>query len=81
MQDPAYNALSSPRFAELAEQLLAFTWQVLQDPTLKDHPLPQFFFFFFESNGMYFNIDLKGDLNRSPYFMYTCRLPNFTSEP
>jgi hypothetical protein len=41
MQDPAYNVLSSPRFAELAEQLLAFTWKVLQDPSLKDHPLPQ----------------------------------------
>jgi hypothetical protein len=39
------------------------------------------FFFFFESNGMYFNTGLKGDLNRSPYFTYTCRLPDFTSEP
>jgi hypothetical protein len=42
---------------------------------------PPLFFFFFESNGMYFNTGLKGDLNRSPYFMYTCRLPDFTSEP
>jgi hypothetical protein len=41
----------------------------------------QYFLFFFESSGMYFNIHLKGDLNRSPYFTYTCRLPNFTSEP
>jgi hypothetical protein len=30
---------------------------------------------------MYFNTGLKGDLNRSPYFTYTCRLPDFTSEP
>jgi hypothetical protein len=29
---------------------------------------------------MYFNTGLKGDLNRSPYFTYTCRLPDFTSE-
>jgi hypothetical protein len=30
---------------------------------------------------MYFNTGLNGDLNRSPYFTYTCRLPDFTSEP
>jgi hypothetical protein len=41
MQDPAYNPLSLPRFAELAEKSLAFIWQVLQTPTLKDYPLPQ----------------------------------------
>jgi hypothetical protein len=41
LQSPGYNALSSPRFAELAELSLAFVWQVLQDPALKDHPLPQ----------------------------------------
>jgi hypothetical protein len=43
-----------------------------------------FFFFFFlkkKINGMYFNTGLKGGLNRSPYFTYTCRLPIFTCQP
>jgi hypothetical protein len=31
-----------------------------------------FFFFFFESSGIYFKIDLSGGLNRSRYFTYTC---------
>jgi hypothetical protein len=39
------------------------------------------FFFFFKSSGMYFNTGLKGGLNRSPYFTYTCRLPGFSCEP
>jgi hypothetical protein len=30
------------------------------------------FFFFFESSGIYFKIDLSGGLNRSHYFTYTC---------
>jgi hypothetical protein len=44
---------------------------------VKFQPAPPifFFFFFFWISGIYFNMDLWGDLNRSPAFTYTW--PNF----
>jgi hypothetical protein len=38
---------------------------------MKQLDLCFFFFFFFWINGIYFNMDLWGDLNRSPAFTYT----------
>jgi hypothetical protein len=47
-------------FAVFANKVLRFVWNTLKDLF--------FFFFFFLINGIYFNIDLSGDLNHSRYF-------------